>query len=343
MKKDEKILEVNNLSFSFNTYAGEVKAVRSVSFSLKKGETLGIVGESGCGKSVTAKSIVRLNSGENGVYKNGSILFNGSNILNIDRKELLKVRAKDIRMIFQDPMTSLNPTMKVGKQISEGIINANHTITKKQASEIAIKTLQNMGIANAKDRYNHYPHQYSGGMRQRAMIALAMAVNPQLLIADEPTTALDVTLQAQILALIKDLQKTYDTAIVLITHDLGVVANITTHIAVMYAGKIVEYGKSEDIFAHPLHPYTWGILLSIPPIDSDCSEPLHPIHGTPPDLFNPPNGCPFTSRCPYAMQVCKEYYPQTFASRDNHNVNCWLYHTHSKVVTNPITCKEASL
>ncbi|MDX9810259.1 MAG: ABC transporter ATP-binding protein, partial [Sphaerochaetaceae bacterium] len=260
MKEYKKILQIDDLHFSFKTYAGEVQAVRGVSLLINRGETLGLVGESGCGKSVTAKSIVKLNAIENGWYKSGHIYFNEKDLLKVNDKELHRIRAKEIRMIFQDPMTCLNPTMKVGKQITEGIINAHPAMPKKEAEKIAIGTLTKMGIANAKERFNHYPHQYSGGMRQRAMIALAMAVNPQLLIADEPTTALDVTLQAQILALIKDLQKMYDTAIIMITHDLGVVANIATNIAVMYAGKIMEYGASDQVFNNPLHPYTWGIL-----------------------------------------------------------------------------------
>ncbi len=339
----EKILEVKDLRFSFNTYAGEVQAVRGVSFSLNKKETLGIVGESGCGKSVTAKSIIKLNNNDSGFYKSGTITFDKKDVLNMGKKELLRLRAKDIRMIFQDPMTSLNPTMKVGKQISEGILNSNHSITKAQSKKIAIEALGKMGIVNPSIRYNHYPHQFSGGMRQRAMIALAMAVNPKLLIADEPTTALDVTLQAQILDLIKLLQENYSTSIIMITHDLGVVANIATNIAVMYAGKIMEYGENEDIFYNPLHPYTWGVLQSIPPIDGDPSKPLTPIIGTPPDLFNPPKACPFAARCPYSMKICREKYPDKFSSKDNHFSYCWLYHKNAPKVINPITEKEVSL
>jgi len=340
---EEMILKIEDLCFSFRTYAGEVQAVRGVELGLKKGESLGIVGESGCGKSVTAKSIVRLNPDDVGFYKRGSINFDGKDILNLDTKELLKLRAKDIRMIFQDPMTSLNPTMRVGKQITEGILNAFPKMKKAEAKQIALKALKDTGIPNAETRYEQYPHQFSGGMRQRAMIALALAVNPKLLICDEPTTALDVTLQAQILKLIKDLQEIYDTAIIFITHDLGVVANIAKDIAVMYAGKVMEYGSSNEIFYNCKHPYTWGVLQSIPKVDADKSVPLIPIPGTPPDLFSPPKGCPFAARCSYAMDVCKKVEPPKFIMENKHYVNCWLYHEMAPKTINPITGQEVSL
>jgi oligopeptide transport system ATP-binding protein len=340
---EDSILKIEDLCFSFNTYAGEVQAVRGVNFSLKRSESLGIVGESGCGKSVTAKSIVRLNPGSNGFCKSGSIFFEGQDMLKLDSKELLRIRAKDIRMIFQDPMTSLNPTMKVGRQISEGILNAFPKMKKAEAKNLAIEALKNTGIPNPDKRYEQYPHQFSGGMRQRAMIALALAVNPKLLICDEPTTALDVTLQAQILELIKDLQKVYNTAIIFITHDLGVVANIAKDIAVMYAGKVVEYGSANDIFYNCKHPYTWGVLQSVPKYDSDSSVPLVPIPGTPPDLFNPPKGCSFAARCPYAMEVCRKVEPPQYQTGEKHTVGCWLYHEMSPRVINPITKQEVSL
>lgn len=340
----EPILNIQNLYFSFQTYAGEIQAVRGVSFTVQKGEALGIVGESGCGKSVTAKAIIKLNATTSGLYKQGRIEFDGKNILSLSDKEMLSIRAKDIRMIFQDPMTSLNPTMKIGSQILEGIINANPRLKKAEAKKIALQMLQNTGISNAKERYGQYPHQFSGGMRQRVMIALAMAVNPELLICDEPTTALDVTLQAQILELIKDLQKKYNTAIILITHDLGVVANIAKNIAVMYAGQVVEYGSANEIFYNCLHPYTWGVLQSVPPLDSDTSIPLISIPGTPPDLFNPPKGCSFAARCPYAMEVCRQIEPVLQTAKDgNHTVMCWIYHKYGHEVINPITKKVASL
>ncbi len=340
---ENTILSIEDLCFSFNTYAGEVQAVRGVSLSLREGEALGIVGESGCGKSVTAKSIVRLNPSANGYYKRGQILFDGKDMLTLRQSDLLRVRAKDIRMVFQDPMTSLNPTTKVGKQISEGILNAFPQMKRAEAKERAIQALRDTGIPNPEQRYEQYPHQFSGGMRQRAMIALALAVNPKLLICDEPTTALDVTLQAQILELIQELQKKYKTAIIFITHDLGVVANIAQNIAVMYAGKVVEYGTAADIFHRCKHPYTWGVLQSVPPLNADTSIPLVPIHGTPPDLFNPPKGCPFAARCPYAMEVCRALEPPQMHTGEKHRVSCWLYHEFAPRVQNPITHQEAAL
>lgn len=339
-KQENVLLDVRDLTFSFKTYAGEVQAVRGVSFTLEKGKSLGIVGESGCGKSVTAKSIIRLNPEKpRGLYKKGQILFEGQDLMAMPEKEMQKIRAQDIRMIFQDPMTSLNPTMTIGKQIVEGILKYGDK-SKEEAKKIALETLALAGIPSPEDRFKQYPHEFSGGMRQRAMIALAMAVNPKLLIADEPTTALDVTIQAQILDLIKDIQKKYDTALIMITHDLGVVANIADEIAVMYAGKIVEYGHAEDIFARPGHPYTWGVLQSIPPEDTSNREPLHPILGSPPDLFNPPVGCPFAARCPFAMKACNQVYPPKYALEgEGHWCSCWLYHAKALDAVNPITGK----
>ncbi len=335
------LLDVKNLTFSFRTYAGEVQAVRGVSFSLERGRSLGLVGESGCGKSVTAKSIVRLNpEAPKGIYKGGEVLFDGKDLMKASNREMEKVRAQEIRMIFQDPMTSLNPTMTVGKQIMEGVLKSG-VKDKSEAKKIVLETLALAGIPSPEDRFKQYPHEFSGGMRQRAMIALAMAVNPKLLIADEPTTALDVTIQAQILDLIKAIQKKYDTALIMITHDLGVVANIADDIAVMYAGKIVEYGSAEDIFEHPAHPYTWGVLQSIPPEDTSDREPLHPILGSPPDLFDPPKGCPFAARCPHTMKVCNQMYPPACAREgENHYASCWLYHQKAAPVVNPITGQE---
>jgi len=340
---EELILKIEDFCFNFHTYAGEVQAVRGVDLTLNRGEALGIVGESGCGKSVTAKSIVRLNPDTNGYCKKGTITFDGKDVLNLKKKELLRLRANDIRMIFQDPMTSLNPTMKVGRQISEGIMNAYPKMKSGEAKKIALEALKNTGISNVEKRYNQYPHQFSGGMRQRAMIALALAVNPKLLICDEPTTALDVTLQAQILDLIKTLQKVYDTAIIFITHDLGVVANIAKNIAVMYAGQVVEYGSSDDIFYHCKHPYTWGVLQSVPKPDADLSIALVPIPGTPPDLFNPPVGCAFAARCPYALEVCRRVEPPKYKAENNHTVCCWLYHEMAPTTLNPITNQEVTL
>ncbi len=346
MKKENEnqLLVVDDLAFSFHTYAGEVQAVRGVSFKLEKGKTLGIVGESGCGKSVTAKSIVRLNPDKpSGEIKRGKIIFDGEDIASLTETEMEKVRAKKIRMIFQDPMTSLNPTMTVGKQIMEGILKSGVN-SKEEAKRIAIETLAMAGIPSPEERFKQYPHEFSGGMRQRAMIALAMAVNPQLLIADEPTTALDVTTQAQILKLIKKIQKQYNTAIIMITHDLGVVSNIADDIAVMYAGQVIEYGTAEDIFEHASHPYTWGIMQSIPPEEITNKEPLHPILGTPPDLLNPPKGCAFAARCPYAMKVCRCIQPPQYdAEGEGHKTSCWLYDERAKEsmeIINPITGRE---
>ena len=343
-ENEKLLLNVDDLAFSFHTYAGEVQAVRGVSFKLERGKTLGIVGESGCGKSVTAKSIVRLNPEKpGGEIKRGHINFDGQDIASLSETDMEQIRAKKIRMIFQDPMTSLNPTMTIGKQIVEGILKSG-VKTEAEAKKIAIDTLAMAGIPSPEDRYNQYPHEFSGGMRQRAMIALAMAVNPQLLIADEPTTALDVTTQSQILKLIKKIQKEYNTAIIMITHDLGVVSNIADDIAVMYAGKVIEYGNAEDIFEHASHPYTWGIMQSIPPEDTTDKKPLHPILGTPPDLLNPPEGCAFAARCPYAMKVCRCVQPPQFdVPGEEHKTSCWLYDERAKKtqkVINPITGQE---
>lgn len=342
MKKN--LLKIENLRFSFKTYAGDVHAVRNINLEIGEGEVLGLVGESGCGKSVASKSIMRLNTETMGYYGNEShIWFDGEDILQMKQKRLLRLRAREVRMVFQDPMTSLNPTMKVGHQIAEGVLNANHAMRPREAKRIAIETLENTGIPNATERYNQYPHQFSGGMRQRAMIALALAVKPKLLICDEPTTALDVTLQAQILDMLRDLQSVYKTSILFITHDLGVVANIADHIAVMYAGKIMEYGTTRDVFKACKHPYTWGVMKSVPPIDADISQPLVPIPGTPPDLFKPPVGCPFAARCPHAMDVCRLFEPEMQAASETHSTRCWLYHDFAPAVMNPITHQEATL
>lgn len=284
----EKLLEVKDLNISFHTYAGEVKAIRGVNFDLYKGETLAIVGESGSGKSVTTKSIMRLLPEGNSEIKSGQILFNGMDIAKAHEKQMQKIRGKDIAMIFQDPMTSLNPTMTIGKQISEPLIK-HQKISKHEAHKTALRLLQLVGIANAEERIKQYPHQFSGGMRQRVVIAISLACNPQILIADEPTTALDVTIQAQILDLMKDLQKKIDTSIIFITHDLGVVANVADRVAVMYGGKIVEIGTVDEIFYNPQHPYTWGLISSMPTLDTDDEE-LFVIPGTPPDLLHPPKG-----------------------------------------------------
>ncbi len=334
--KDKVLLDVRDLTVSFDTYAGEIQAVRGTSFHVDKGETLAIVGESGCGKSVTAQTVMQLIPMPPGRIKKGNIFFEGRDLAKLTDKQMEAVRGKEISMIFQDPMTSLNPTMRVGKQIMEGLMK-HQQMTKVEAKERAIEMLRLVGMPTPEKRVEQYPHEFSGGMRQRAMIAIALACNPKLLIADEPTTALDVTIQAQIMELMQDLQKKLNTSIILITHDLGVVAKVADRIAVMYAGVIVESGTAREIFHAPQHPYTWGLLKSVPRLDIGEKERLIPIEGTPPDLFAPPKGCPFAARCEYAMKVCKEHHPEKSNLNDTHYVHCWLQHTDAPKVTNPIT------
>ena len=331
-----KILEVKNLRVSFHTYAGEVQSVRGASFDLEKGETLAIVGESGCGKTITAKSIMRLIKMPPGEIKEGSeILFEGRDIVKMSDKEIRSVRGGEISMIFQDPMTSLNPTMKIGDQIAESLI-IHRGMSKQEALKEALRMLQVVNIPNAEKRLNQYPHEFSGGMRQRAMIAIALACNPKILIADEPTTALDVTIQAQIMDLISDLQKKLGTAVILITHDLGIVANVAHKIQVMYAGKIIEKGNTDEIFYNPKHPYTWALLRSVPKLDTKNKDKLYSLKGTPPDLLNPPVGCPFASRCDYCMKICKEQMPETIKISSTQEVACWLQHPMAPKVNPPI-------
>ncbi|WP_048600595.1 ABC transporter ATP-binding protein [Rubeoparvulum massiliense] len=336
----EKVLEVNNLHVSFHTYAGEVKAVRGVSFDVAKGECVAIVGESGCGKSVTSKTIMRLNPTPPAeILRGSSITFMGTELTRLSEKEMQKVRGADIGMIFQDPMTSLNPTMTVGKQISEGLIKHQH-LSKADAMKRAIEMLELVGIPNPVERVKQYPHQFSGGMRQRVMIAIALACSPKLLIADEPTTALDVTIQAQILDLMKGLQNKLDTSIILITHDLGVVAEMAQRVIVMYAGKVVETGTVDEIFFNPKHPYTWGLLQSVPRLDLVHGQKLVPIQGTPPDLLNPPVGCPFAARCDYAMKVCQQAMPEYTTLSTEHRVACWLEDPRAPKVERPVDAGE---
>lgn len=331
-----KLLEVKDLRVSFHTYAGEVQSVRGVSFDLEEGETLAIVGESGCGKTVTSKSIMRLIATPPGEIKEGSqILFEGKDILKMNDKELRELRGESISMIFQDPMTSLNPTMKIGNQIAESLI-IHRGMNKKEALEEAVKMLKLVNIPNAEKRINQYPHEFSGGMRQRAMIAIALACNPKILIADEPTTALDVTIQAQIMDLIRELQDKLGTAVMLITHDLGVVANVASKIQVMYAGKVIEKGTTDELFFNAKHPYTWALLKSVPRLDTGHKDELYSIQGTPPDLLKPPVGCPFASRCDYCMQICKEEMPELTKLSETHSVHCWLQHPLAPKVEAPI-------
>lgn len=315
------LLEVEHLKVTFPTYGGEVQAVRDVSFYVDQGEVVAIVGESGSGKTVTVQTIMGLIPAKN--IKDGNVRFNGKEILHLSKKEMRKLKGSEIGMVFQDPMTSLNPTMKIGKQIAEGI-RKHQKLSKAEAKQKAIELLRLVGIPNAEERYHQYPHEFSGGMRQRVVIAIALACNPKLLIADEPTTALDVTIQAQILDLMKDLQKKMGMSIILITHDLGVVAEMAQRVIVMYGGTVVETGTVFDIFENPKHPYTWGLLRSIPNLHDKEKKRLVPIEGSPPDLFSPPKGCPFAPRCPYAMEICVEKSPAPFHISNGHTANCWL-------------------
>ena len=316
-----KLLSVRNLKTSFFTHVGEVKAVRGISFDVNEGEVLGIVGESGSGKSVTSLSIMGLLQYPGRVV-DGEILLNGEDILTYGKNQMRKVRGKEIAMIFQDPMTSLNPVYTIGNQIMEMILE-HEKISRREARARAIEMLKLVGIPAAEKRIDSYPHEFSGGMRQRVMIALALSCNPKLLIADEPTTALDVTIQAQILNLIKKLNRQFGMTTMLITHDLGVVATVCDKVAVMYGGLIMEYGTADEIFYHPRHPYTMGLLGSIPHVDGGEKRRLIPIDGTPPDLINPPKGCPFSTRCKYCMNVCTREQPPYFAE-DKHRTMCWM-------------------
>jgi oligopeptide transport system ATP-binding protein len=304
------LLEVNNLKTYFFTRSGVVKAVDDVSFTMKPGETLGVVGESGCGKSVTALSVIRLIADPPGKIVGGEINFNGENILEKNKEELTELRGSKISMIFQDPMTSLNPVFTVGYQIAETVKRHRKDMNNDQAWKRAVEMLDLVRIPDAKRRVKNYPHEFSGGMRQRVMIAIALACNPQLLIADEPTTALDVTIQAQVLDLMKGLSKEFGTAVMLITHDLGVVAGTCQHVNVMYAGHVVESAPVKQIFEAPAHPYTVGLLQSIPRLDESRDTRLTPIAGQPPDLLKPPPGCPYAPRCPKVQSRCRQERPE---------------------------------
>lgn len=335
MEINEKLLEVKNLKVSFDTYDYEVQAVRGVSFHLDKGEAIAIVGESGCGKSVTAQSIMRLIPMPPGRIKEGQVIFNGKDLLSLTEKQMQSIRGSKIAMVFQEPMTSLNPTMKVGRQICEGLIKYQ-SLNKRAAMERAIEMLRIVGIQNPEDRFHQYPHQISGGMGQRVMIAIALACNPSILIADEPTTSLDLINQRQILDLIKDIQKNFGTSILLITHDLGIVANFVQRVLVMYAGLIVESGSTDKIYNNSKHPYTWALMNSIPSKELKHKEQLEVIEGSPPDLFAPPKGCPFAPRCKYAMKICMDTMPKNIQIEDGHNVSCWLQHPLAPRVEDPV-------
>jgi peptide/nickel transport system ATP-binding protein len=319
----QPLLEVKDLNVSFHTRAGVVKAVRGVNFKVNKGETLAIVGESGSGKSVTSKAIMQLLPNKIASYDSGEILFDGQNILELSDKKMESIRGAEMAMVFQDPMTALNPTMTIGNQVAESVMK-HENISKKAATRRAIEILGLVGIPEPAARINQYPHQFSGGMRQRVVIAIAIACNPRLLIADEPTTALDVTIQAQILDLLKEIQKKTGTSIILITHDLGVVANMADKVAVMYAGKIVEEGTVEEVFDQAEHPYTWGLLKSIPDLEAD--EELYSIPGSPPDLISPPKGDAFAARNEFALAIDYEVQPPMFAVSKTHKASTWLLH-----------------
>ena len=332
-----ELLKVENLNVSFMSYAGEVKAVRNVSFHVGEQETLALVGESGCGKTVTSKSIMRLLSRTTAVIKEGSkISYRGEDIVTMDKKRLSEIRGNEIAMIFQDSMTSLNPTMTVGKQIVENLRNHNPGMSKSQAMERALELLKLVEIPNPKERLKNYPHQLSGGMRQRVMIAIALANNPSLLIADEPTTALDVTIQAQLMDLLSSLKERLGMSVILVTHDLGIVSDFADRVQVMYAGQIVERGTTEEIFNSPRHPYTWALLRSIPGLALEQKSKLYSLKGTPPDLLLPLNKCPFAARCEYCMPICNKQKPKETILSDTHGTACWLLHPNAPKVEPPI-------
>src|SRR3989440_7009009 len=319
----EPLLEVKNLKVSFRTEDGVVRAVDGISFTLSPREVLGIVGESGSGKSVSMMSVLRLINDPN-MRVEGEVFYKGRDLMKLDKHQMQEVRGSEIAMIFQDPMTSLNPVYRIGEQICEAILT-HQDVDKHTARKRAIELLEQVGIPQADRRVDDFPHQFSGGMRQRAMIAMALSNNPDVLIADEPTTALDVTIQAQVLELIDRLKDEFNSSVILITHDLGVVADIADRIAVMYAGRIVEFGDKRDLFYDPQHPYTWGLLGSIPRLDRPKQERLHSIEGMPPSLITLPEGCKFRPRCPHAFEKCKQepaLVPRVEGER--HLDRCWL-------------------
>lgn len=317
------LLDVRDLRTQFQTQDGLVNAVNGVSFQLEEGETLGIVGESGCGKSVTMLSIMRLIPQPPGKISAGQILFHGTDLIKLSDEQIRRIRGHKIAMIFQDPMTSLNPVLTIGRQISEAL-ELHLCMTSKQARVRTIELLQLVNIPEAANRINDYPHQFSGGMRQRVMIAMALSCNPELLIADEPTTALDVTIQAQIIDLVRRLQRELGMAVIWITHDLGVVAGMCERVNVMYAGFVIESAQVRDIYASPQHPYTKGLLASIPRLDAKSKSKLTPIEGLPPDLIDLPKGCPFAARCSYVQDICRAERPQLRPVGAGHHTACWV-------------------
>jgi peptide/nickel transport system ATP-binding protein len=319
----ERLLDVNDLKVQFATEDGIVQAVDGVSFNLDRGKVLGIVGESGSGKSVTAMSLMGLTRGVNARFE-GEVLYKGTDLLHVSDREMQNFRGNELGMIFQDPMTSLNPVYRIGEQIVEAI-RAHENVGKRVARARTVELLRQVGIPNPETRVDDFPHQFSGGMRQRAMIAMALSCNPSILIADEPTTALDVTIQAQIVELVGRLKDDFDSAVIFITHDLGVIAEIADEIIVMYAGRVVEQGSKRDLFYDPQMPYTWGLLGSIPRLDRPRAERLHTIEGSPPSLINPPEGCKFRPRCPNAFEKCTQEPPlESHVEQRGHLDRCWL-------------------
>ena len=327
IRNQEALLKIEDLRISFDTYAGEVQAVRGVDLELRKGEVLAVVGESGCGKTVTAQAIMQLNPSPPARVVSGRILLEDRDLLSMHEREIRRVRGGEISMIFQDPMTSLNPTARIGRQIMEGILK-HQKVSRAEARQRALDMLRMVGISNPEERMRQYPYEFSGGMRQRVMIAMALVCNPKILIADEPTTALDVTIQNQIIDLLLELRNKLNTTILIITHDMGVVADIADRVAVMYAGLIVEQGTVRELFYEPAHPYTLGLLQSIPRMN-DRNARLVPIEGNPPDLLNPPQGCPFAGRCSRCMRICRELPPEKTMLSGEHFVRCWLQHEYA--------------
>ena len=320
-----KLIEVEGLRVSFSTYGGTVKAVRGISLSVSKGECLAVVGESGCGKSVTAQTIMRIIPSPPAAIE-GSVRLEGRELLTLPERKMRSLRGSEIGMIFQDPMTSLDPTMPIGKQITEGLREHDRSVSRAQARERAVEVLATVGIPEPERQLKRYAYEFSGGMRQRVVIAMAVVCKPKLLIADEPTTALDVTIQAQILDLMRSLKDELGTAVLLITHDMGVVSNMADRIAVFYAGEVVEEGRAEEVFESPAHPYTAALLRSRPRLDRDRNQCLVSIPGSPPDLFAPPPGCAFAPRCGLALEICRRARPAGFALGESHAASCWLYH-----------------
>ena len=326
---EKKLIEVKDLKVSFFTPAGEVKAVGGISYEMGYSEVMGLVGESGSGKSVEAYTIIGLLASP-GKVVGGEILFEGKNLLEYDKKQMEDFRGREVSMIFQNPMTCLNPVYTIGNQLMEALLCHDKSIGREEAKNRAIEMLTLVGINNPDKRIKQYPHELSGGMRQRVMIAMGLICHPKLLIADEPTTALDVTIQAQILELMKDIQKKTQMSIIFITHNLGVVAEICDKVSVMYAGKIVEQGNVNDIFYNPSHPYTKGLLRSMPRVDEKIYERLIPIEGTPVDMLNPPEGCGFGARCEHCMKICLRKQPPTVELGNGHRAACWLLATKEK-------------